>query len=182
MVRDDVACERSATFGVGQKYGHRLSGNNVGQLNYFTQLFPKEFSTESMPKVVLPMGEAGEPFVCDDGKLPSPMWATINALLWLTADPSRLSDASPEIAAEINNITKLGVQVEWRAFSSFLRWCVKQESADIRSELRVKPHLVDSALYVLSMLEETGGSGGVKAACAERLYLSWGSAASSRRL
>ena len=85
--------------------------------------------------------------------LPNPMWSTICALKYFLADMARLNDATPEVRSEIMNIGSQGFQVEWREFPSYIWWACAQESAELRSDVHVKVHLVDSGLNLLSMVQ-----------------------------
>ena len=108
------------------------------------------------------------PYVCteDQNKLPNPAFATIVALQVLRAqyEAGSLKETHCDKSAfqEMSDVWQHGLQVTWQAVPSFLRWLVMAESAEVRaSEVRLRPHVVDAALNLSTLIEKFGATEGV---------------------
>ena len=108
----------------------------------------------NVARFVLPKSPAGLPYVCEDGLLPNPACATLCAVSVQAANPEKLAAGTGK--DEILLAATDGFQVEWRSFESYLRWVIYQEAADVKADCRVRVHLCDSVLNLLSMAQESG--------------------------
>ena len=145
--------------------GHRLSGNSTAQLRFFVGIFPEEFRAAQLGRAELPCKD-GKPYVDDAGRVPAPFWASISALKLLRKSWDDTSDdAKAELEkgagfADMQAIWKDGLDVSWKEFPSFVEWAVSMEAVDLKKEVQLKPHLVDSALNLLSMASQHSAPGG----------------------
>ena len=94
--------------------------------------------------------------MCADGKLLNPAFSTVAALRLLQKKQIQKADCADGVWEELQDVFTTGLQVRWVVVSSYMAWVVQMEGVEARAEVRVKPHLVDSALNLATLIERMG--------------------------
>ena len=157
-----------------ETYGSRPTGNHVKQLRWFMEYLPDNFSLTTLGSIPCAQDAAGLPFVAPDRKIPASRWCVITALKLLGEDPEIEGKCMPEIREVFQN----GLQVHWVQASSFARFLIHLTASDVKSEIRLRPHLCEDAMHYFSLISETQDAAtakkayldSLKGSCGERRY------------
>ena len=158
-----------------ETYGSRPGGNHIKQLRWFLDYLPNNFSLTTLGSVPCAKDAQGLPFLAPDKKIPdkkipASRWCVLSALKLLGED----LEVEGRCMTEIREVVRNGVQVHWVEVSSYARFLIHLTAADVKSEVRLRPHLCEDAMHFYSLISETQDTETAKKAYLDSLKGSFG--------